>query len=276
MSTTILQPDKAIKQSLIVLFMIALAGQLIFAVYISIRWGLPLVTGLFDTINKSTHVTGFVEGDTSGNGMLFIHAIGAAILSFSGLIQLVPSIRKKYPVFHRLNGRLFLTLGLLGALTGLYLTWLRGSRISDIASLGITLNGILIPIFIYYAWRFAISRNMAQHRRFAIHTFILVNGVWFFRLFLFGWIATNKLVLGNSVSFDGPAAIAFSFLCYLGPMALAELYFWSEKQKEPYKKWVTFGAFCFCGFIMVIGTLGMTCFQWLPTIQTSISLNFPQ
>ena len=260
MGTTLLRPDKAIKQSLAVLFMIALAGQLIFAVYISIRWGLPLLTGLFETINKSTHVTGYVDGDTSGNGMLFIHAIGAGILSLSGLLQLVPSIRKNYPAFHRFNGRLFLTLGLLGALTGLYLTWLRGSRISDIGSLGITLNGILIPIFIYFAWRFAINRNMTQHRRFAIHTFILVNGVWFFRLFLFGWIATNEMILGSSVSFDGPSAIIFSFACYLGPMALAELYFWSEKQSEPYKKWVVFGAFCLCAFVMLIGILGMSFF----------------
>jgi hypothetical protein len=44
----------------------------------------------------------------------------------------------------RWNGRMFLTLGLLGALTGLYLTWVRGSRLSDIGSIGLTLNGLLI------------------------------------------------------------------------------------------------------------------------------------
>lgn len=59
---------------------------------------------------------------------------------------------------HRWNGKLFLTLGLMGAVSGLYLTWICGARLSDVGYLGITLNAILIIITVFFAWRYASAK----------------------------------------------------------------------------------------------------------------------
>ena len=97
----------------------------------------------------------------------------AIILALSGIFQLFPNIRAKYPSFHRWNGRVFLLFGITGALTGLYLSWGAGLRLSDIGALGITLNGILIPIAIALTWYHIRNKNIEKHKRWAIHSFML-------------------------------------------------------------------------------------------------------
>lgn len=263
-------PDSALKKCISLWFLVALTGQWFFVVYIGFRWGIPLITGNYESINNSNGIDGFVPGDTSGNGMLYIHVIAAAVLSFGGMLQLIPSLRQKYPVLHKINGRLFFTLGILGALTGLYLTWLRGSRLSDIGSLGVTLNGFLIPVFIYYAWSFAIKGKIALHRRLAVHSFLLVNGVWTFRLYLMGWFVGTQGGLGNAKNLDGPADIIISFACYLLPMAFAELYFWAQRQRDSKRKWLAFSVLSFGCLLTLFGIACAILLMWIPRINTAL------
>jgi hypothetical protein len=60
--------------------------------------------------------------------MLFSHVLAGAVLSAGGLLQLLPWLRRRMPGWHRWNGRVFLVLALAGTLSGLFLTWVRGSR----------------------------------------------------------------------------------------------------------------------------------------------------
>jgi hypothetical protein len=46
----------------------------------------------------------------------------------------------------------------MGAVSGLYLTWIYGARLSDVGYLGITLNAILIIITVFFAWRYASAK----------------------------------------------------------------------------------------------------------------------
>lgn len=269
--SSLLYADRTIVLFIKTWFAFAMLGQLFFATYILFRYGIPLYKGTPEEVNIGPNITGFIEGDFSGNSMLFIHVMGASLLSVCGMLQLFPQIRQKYPLFHRLNGRLFLIMGLAGALSGLYLTWLRGTRLDDIGAMGITLNGILIPIAIYYAWRYAIVGNINLHRRWAVHAFFLVNAVWTLRLFMMGWFLITQGGLGNTKNMDGPADIILSYACYLLPMLLAELYFWSERQSTASKKWLAaVGMGCGC-VITIIGVSAAIYLMWLPRIGGVIS-----
>ncbi|MEM0910409.1 MAG: DUF2306 domain-containing protein [Pseudomonadota bacterium] len=251
-------------------FVLALVGQLAFAIYIGFRYGLALASGQPENMNLSMHITGYVEDDFAGNMMLYFHIAGAAILSTSGILQLVPSLRQRYPIFHRLNGRLFMIMGLAGALTGLYLTWLRGTRLDDLGAMGISINGVLIIVAIYLAWRYAIERKYAQHQRWAIHSFFLVNAVWTLRLFVMAWYMTTGGA-GMTNTMDGPADFAISFGCYLLPMALAELYFWAKRQGRAKRKWAVFCTMTLGCLVTAIGVGGALAFMWFPRIITAIN-----
>ncbi len=246
--------------------LVVLIGQWIFALYIFIQFGIAALSGDPTSADTSGMIKGYTQGDHLGNGVLMLHLLPAILLSLSGVFQLFPYLRNKYPVFHRWNGRMFLTLGILGALTGLFLTWGRGTRLSDIGSIGLTLNGLLILVAGVLAWRYAIKRQYQKHMRWAIHSFILVNGVWSFRLYLMAWFILNQGPNGNNANIDGPADIALSFASYLLPMLIAEIYFWAKRQKSTFRVAVT-NVFMLLGLLITtLGVFAATMFMWWPSI----------
>ncbi len=260
-------PQQSLNTLVKLWFVAALVGQWFFAVYVFLISVLPVISGKPMSADFSHMITGLIVGDDKGNFILFAHLMPAAILSFCGVLQLVPHIKLRYLAFHRWNGRLFLLLGLIGALTGLYLTWIRGSRLSDIGAVGVTINGLLIPIAVYLAWQYARKGKFDAHKRWAVHSFMLVNGVWTLRLYLMGWFIVNQGPNGNNDTLDGPADMFFSFACYLLPMLIVELVFWAKKQGNTLR---VVGVSIIMGLgtvITAIGVIGAAAFMWLPRIQ---------
>lgn len=258
--------DRALAVSAASWVLIALVGQWLFALYIAALYALPVFSGQYADVNLARPITGYVAGDGWGNAMLFAHVLPAALLSVCGGLQILPVIRQRWPRWHRWNGRLFLAMGLLGALTGLYLTWVRGSRLSDLGAIGITLNGLLIPVAVLLAWQAARARRFAAHRRWALHAFMLINGVWTFRLYLMGWYLLNQGQNGNTRNLDGPMDLFFSFACYGLPMLAVELWLWAQRQPHAARKWSVTGVLSLGALITLLGVVAATLAMWLPRI----------
>ncbi|MEW6991456.1 DUF2306 domain-containing protein [Colwelliaceae bacterium 6441] len=246
---------------------VALLGQWLFAAYILSIYAFPTLFGNSALTYSLSPGQGISTESNVDLFIFFAHILPAALMALSGLFQLFPVIRRKYPKFHRYNGRMFLILGLTGAFTGLYLTWGAGFRFSDIGSLGVTLNGILIPIAIYFAWKAAINKNFIAHQRFAIHSFILINGVWSFRLYLMGWFLVNQGANGNSRNIDGPADITLSFASYLLPMVIAEIIFWAQRNKSKNVKWAASGFAIIGASVTLLGVVAAAMMMWFPRIK---------
>jgi len=271
----IIDPTKRAKQfldlSINAWVVITLIGQWFFASYVFVLYVFPIVTGNPELVNLSQPIIGYVKGDIFGNAALFSHVIPAALLSVGGIIQLLPMVRRKYPAVHRWNGRMFLSLGLMGALSGLYLTWIRDARLSNVGSLGITLNGILIIVAVVFAWRYAMAKQFDIHMRWAIHTFILVNGVWFFRLYLMAWYAANKGPNGNTSTIDGPMDIFLSYACYGIPMIIAECVFWAKRQKQATTTWAVSALTAIGALIKLMGVVAAIFMMWIPRISAALN-----
>ena len=65
----------------------------------------------------------------------------AAIMTLTGLVQLVPAVRSRWPRLHRWSGRVFLALAALLALGGLWLVWVRGSYLTLTGAISISMDG---------------------------------------------------------------------------------------------------------------------------------------
>jgi hypothetical protein len=263
--------DKIIRLAATSWLVVVLIGQWLFASYIALMYAVPVLTQRYELANRAGHITGYVNGDSIGNVMLFWHVLPAALLSLSGVLQLLPLIRRRFPHFHRWNGRLFFVLGISGALTGLFLTWVRGSRLSDVGAIGISINGILIPIAIAFAWRAARARRLEAHKRWAIHAFLLVNAVWTFRLYLMAWFVINGGPNGNNRTLDGPADLTITYACYLLPMLVAELVFWAQKQQRVVIK--SSVAFVLILGVMLtgLGVFSATVLMWWPRVSVYLT-----
>jgi hypothetical protein len=244
-------------------FLAALASQWIFAIYITWVLVRPLLLGDGEAVNRTSLITGHVAGDTLGNASLLGHVLAAAVLNAVGLLQLVPWLRRRWPGWHRRAGRMFMVLALVGVASGLYMTWLRGSRLGEVSAIAISLNGVLIVIAVAMAWRLARQRDFARHRRWAIRAFLLVGGVWMLRLGLMGWILVNQGPNGNTARLDGPFDVMWVFGCYLVPLGVAELYFRAERAGTAAQRAVA-GLLATCAGLTLLGTGAAFAFMWLP------------
>ena len=228
-SSSRLSGERALQIAVRFWFSVTLVGQALFVIHIMGFYGRALITGSYADVNKMLAV-GHVPGDGIGNIALGMHLLAAAVLSFLGVLQLWPRVRARAPRFHRWSGRLYLSMALVGALSALYLLMIRGHQPGTPLQHSISeLNAVLILGFAVIALRYALARDFAAHRRWALRLFLVVSGVFFFRIEVFAWLMTVGPVGFDPDSFQGPVLDLFGFLQYALPLALLEGYFRSQR-----------------------------------------------
>lgn len=222
--------DMALKLSARSWFLVAVAGQMVFVVYLLSFYGLSALRGDWASWNKvAPHA--YVAGDSIGNMVFTAHIALAVLIILAGALQLIPQIRARAPAFHRWNGRVYLSTVVATSLAGLYMVWFR-KPVGDLPQhLGVSLNAMLIFAFAALAIREARARHFVAHRRWALRLYIVSLGVWFFRLGLPLWIMINKGPAGfDPKTFTGPFLTFLSFASYLLPLLVLELYLRAQER----------------------------------------------
>ncbi|MGM9510922.1 DUF2306 domain-containing protein [Larkinella sp. GY13] len=247
---------------------VATVGQWIFGLYILLSYGKATLTGDFERWNQVLSHS-YVEGDWKGNTVVGVHILLAAVLVIGGPLQLMPFIRQTFPRFHRWLGRTYVTTAIVVSSAGLLMVWTRGS-IGDLTQqISISLQAIYIISFALLAIRSARARQFDQHRVWALRLFMVVNGVWFFRVGLMGWLLINGGPVGfDPETFTGPFLTALAVFTYAIPVSLLvlELYFYAQKKPDKTFRLITAALIFLCTVIMAIGIFGATMGMWLPRI----------
>ena len=256
--------DVGLRRAAVAWFLVAAVGQIAFVVMILVHYGTNTVSGNLARWNDKPLIKGYVAGDTAGNVMFAVHVLLAAVITFGGLAQLVPAIRARAPWAHRWNGRLFFVLAVLMAIGGLWLTGVRQTYLSPISGLAVAVDGVLILAFTAIAWRLAVRRRYADHRRWALRTFMVVSGVWFLRVGIMAWVLVTAGGLGMNRTMSGPADIMLGFGSYLVPLAMLEAYFHAQRSRHATTKRMVAGAIVLTTIITAVGVFGTVAFMWLP------------
>ena len=247
-------------------FLVAAVGQLLFFAYIVIFYGGSTVRGDFDSWRKVLP-RGMIAGDTTGNFLLATHLLMAAIITFGGLLQLLPAVRARVPVLHRWNGRLYMVIAITISLGSLYLVWVRGTVGDTSQHLGSTLNAFLILLCAALAWRFAKARDFASHRRWALRLFLVVSGVWFFRVGLMLWLLIHQAPVGfDGKTFTGPFLTFLTFAQTLIPLAILEIYLRAQTAANAGVRLVVAAALVALTIAMGAGIFGAAMMMWLPKL----------
>lgn len=236
-------------------FAVAVVGQALFLTYILAFYVPSTLSGNFAAWAKNTSlITGYVPGDTAGNLAFGAHVLMAAVITFGGTVQLVPQIRARAPQVHRWVGRAFMTTAIAASVVGLWLVWVRGTG-EELPALGITLDAVLILAFAGLAWRAAVTRNFAAHRRWAMRTFIVANGVWFLRLGMVVY-GLARSVVGDALPRSGAFFEVWNFGAYLVPLAILELYFLAQVRGGSAGRFAMAGGLALASVLMAIGIAG--------------------
>ncbi len=258
--------DKVLKATVKLWFSVAILGQWLFAYYIAVFYGGAAIQGNFaDWTKRMIH--GFIEGDYIGNAFVLLHILMAFIITFGGPLQFFPKIQQQYPLFHRLNGRAYIFTAFIISLGGLYMIWSRPNTVGGvIGQIALTTNAIFIiccaSICVYYA----IKRKINSHQRWAMRTFLVVSGVWFFRVGFGLWILIHGGAPGSNETLTGPFDIFLYFACFLVPLLFFEIYVLSKRKATNKGKWAVSAGL----FVLTLATAGGVFMAaqifWLPNL----------
>ena len=278
--TTLTLPEPALRRATATLnvavhswFVVAFLGQVIFAFAVAAFYGLTAARG---DLHRWTISGGWKPGDMAGNLSIATHLATAFIVMASGCLQFIPRLRVRHPRFHRVNGRLYMTAGLALSAAGVYMTWFR-SRVGDLPEhLGSTLNAVLIWLFAAIALRYAIRRDIAAHRRWAMRFFLVLSASYFFRLSFFLII----VIAGHPVGFDPTTLIGWlpttiSFAQYLLPLAVLELYLHAQTHPGAARRFVAAGVVFGMTLATAAGVVIVTAANWIPDFRKGFDFRTP-
>jgi hypothetical protein len=254
--------QSALHMSAILWFIPALIGNWVFAYHVAETYLVAALGGDYTGWTERLFV-GLVEGDIVGNVALAVHLVIAFIVSVGGPLQFIPQIRSGAPAFHRWNGRLYISAGILTSIAALYMIWTRDTFGPDSLEVSVSINGALILVFAAMTLRYAMARQIDIHQRWALRTFMVMSGVWFLRVMY----ATLAIVIpgptpGVTDDMSGPVNLVVGFASFLLPLAVLELYLLAKRSPSAATKLAMAVVVLLCAVGTGIGVFG-TAMGWL-------------
>lgn len=252
-------------------------AQVVFVIYLVLGYGLATLESQIEGWNKFNE-TAYKDGDTIGNIAYGLHVLLAIVMIIGGSLQLIPKIRQRFITFHKINGRVFVSLACTISLAGMYLIIFRGT-VGDLFMHSMTFfSGTVVLVASFYAVKAARSRNIKLHSDWALRLFLAANGVLFFRLIIFAWFMIFGTLGVNTDDFTGPTVYAVSVSAYLLPLIIFEWYRRTQRQLGAVSTTVNtgsllkFGSYALSGclgiigLVFMLGLFGITLGSWYPSV----------
>jgi hypothetical protein len=265
-----ISPNFALKAAATFWFGVMVIGEIIFAASTALFYGMTALRGDMHSWNK--HLThGYIAGDHAGNAMLIGHIATAVLVTLSGAAQLVPAIRRRAPKLHRWNGRIFIVTAIGLSLAGVYLLISRGGPTTAAQQAGTYLLGILVMVCAVMAWRTALRRDFATHRRWALRLFLLVSSAIFIR----SAVSLISVILAGAGALDvsviqGPVQTTVIFAQYCVPLAILELYFWCQARGNSPARLSMAAALVVVTLVMGAGIAAASAAIFVPNIRMAL------
>ena len=255
--------SRALSWSGVLWFLIAATGQLLFVYYIWVAYDPNTLSGEFARWNDVGLIKGFQDGDGFGNFMFISHVLLASIMTLAGLMQLTAPLRRAVPALHRASGRVFLVLAVYLAVGGVWMVWVRGTRLNDILGYSSAIECLIILVCAGFALHFARKRQIERHHPWALRLFLAASGVWFMRVLYSAWFLTVGPV-GVSRSMDGWYDYFVSYGSVIIPLVVLQLYLQAGRSQSIPLKVITVSVMAVACAVTALGVVGATLIMWSP------------
>jgi tetratricopeptide (TPR) repeat protein len=261
--------DAALKAAARFWFGVTVIGQSIFFFAVASFYGVTAVRGNWQAWNKfMPH--GNIPGEPLSNFVVSIHVFSAAIIILAGMLQLIPQIRNRFPVFHRWLGRIYVVTAFTLSSAGLYMLWVRGTVGGISQHLGSTLNAVLIMLCAVMALRYAMRRDFRTHRRWALRLYLVVSASLFIRVGIFLATFLNHGPFGfDPVTFTGPYLTFVSYAQYLLPLGVLELYLHAQEHPGAARRLAVAALLFVLTLGMGMGILVVAMAAWIPAVKAA-------
>lgn len=253
----------ALRASVAAWYGVVFVGQWAFVAFIVGYYFVRTFSGEFAAWNDKPLIDGHGEGQLLANLTFALHSSLAAAMTASGTLQLLPALRRAAPRLHRMSGRVFVITACLLAASGLGLTWVRGTYLSLISAVAVSVDGVLIFVTSALTVRYALKKDIARHRRWALRLFMAASGVWMLRVGMMFWAVTTR-GWGMTRAMDGPFDVFWGFGCYLAPLLMLEVYLRVDTGCSRTARLIFASALWTGTLAMAVGVFGTVALMWLP------------
>lgn len=166
-----------------------------------------IVASLINLPPNDRYNPGFVQYST----VSLLHFLPGILFMLIGPLQFMPGLRRKYPRWHRMAGKVFMLSTVAILLSASWLVWkVPYGGLSEEISTGLF---VLIAGFsLWKAWTSIRQRKVAQHREWIIRVFSIGLGVGSIRMFM----VLLQITVGYNFQEAFPIAFWIGFsTCYL-------------------------------------------------------------
>ncbi|SEL39619.1 DUF2306 domain-containing protein [Parapedobacter koreensis] len=203
----------------------------------------------------------YSEGSATSTASMGLHFAFGGIVLILGSIQLIKSLRKHFPAFHRWVGRIYVVSSLGAAIGGLLFIALKGTVGGLVMDIGFSLYGILTLVAAIETYRHAVAGRMDKHRAWAIRLYALAIGSWLYRIDYGFWMLLTG-GLGHE-NFHGLFDKVMAFFFYIPNLLVAELFI----RPRTYRTSPVINGFCTVAlllitFFLLTGTYYFIKFYW--------------
>ena len=186
-------------------------------------------------------------------------------------IQLLDSVRGRFPALHRWIGRLYVISCLFAAVGGLAFIIAKGTIGGVVMDIGFSLYGILMFIAAIQTYRHAVAGNLDLHRVWALRLYALAIGSWLYRMDYGFWVLLTD-GLGHTRSFNGPFDNVMAFFFYIPNLLVVEAFVRANQFKaSPVLRLSASFVLLFATGFLLLGTYYFTLYYWGPAIVNWVS-----
>lgn len=213
----------------------------------------------------------YEQGTTTATTGIGMHFAAGGIILVLGSIQLIDSVRIRFPALHRWIGRIYVLASLLAAVGGLAFIAVKGTIGGLVMDIGFALYGILMFSSAIGTYKYAVARQIDRHRRWALRLYALAIGSWLYRMDYGFWILLTD-GLGHAHSFSGPFDKVMAFFFYLPNLLVAEAFSRARSYKaSPFLRLSASLALILATGFLLLGTYYFTLYYWGPAIVNWLS-----
>ena len=195
-----------------------------------------------------------------------LHFAAGGVILVLGCIQLLSTVRTRFPALHRWLGRVYVAASLLAGIGGLAFIALKGTVGGPIMDIGFGLYGILMLVCAVQTYRHARARRLEAHRAWSLRLFALAVGSWLYRMDYGFWLLLTD-GWGHSEDFRGPFDVVMAFFFYLPNLVVAELFIRARRRvASPALRFAAAGVLLAATGFLLLGTYFFTLYLWFPAI----------
>ncbi|GAB4044843.1 DUF2306 domain-containing protein [Spirosoma litoris] len=262
--------DKAMHWSSLLLITTVWTSAALFGLYILAFYASALYEGQAERWNQmlprlyESHTT----AATTGIGL---HFAAGGIILILGSIQLIDSVRVRYPAIHRWIGRVYITACLLAAVGGSAFILAKGTIGGPVMSIGFGLYGVLMLIAAIETYRHVVAKNLDRHQTWALRLYALAIGSWLYRMDYGFWLLLTD-GLGHTKTFSGPFDRVMDFFFYIPNLLIVEVFVRARSYKaSPVLRLSASFILLFATGFLLLGTYFFTLYYWGPAIVKWVS-----